>query len=73
MSETTLKTFAALLTDDEVIQLTGATRFTKQRQVLSDYGVAFFTRPDGKPVVPTNNISLADATTLSGSDSRFNL
>lgn len=49
----------AILTDDELIELTGSKLKSKQRRVLQGYGVKFFTRPDGKPAVPVAALSAA--------------
>lgn len=50
-------TASTLLTDDELKELTGSAQKSKQCKILSGYGVKFFTRPDGKPVVPVSALS----------------
>lgn len=40
---------STLISDDEMVTLTGHKSLTKQRQVLSDHGVFFMTSKDGRP------------------------
>ncbi|WP_230472724.1 DUF4224 domain-containing protein [Gibbsiella quercinecans] len=38
-----------LITDEEMIEITGAQFPSKQCQILKDHGIAFVRRPDGRP------------------------
>lgn len=40
-----------LLTQDQINELTGRTKFSAQRRALRQMGIPFYERPDGKPMV----------------------
>lgn len=48
-----------LLSEDDLIQLTGCTQKAKQIDVLKANGIRFFERFDGKPVVVKEALILA--------------
>jgi len=64
---------SAFLTDAEVVYMTNAKRFATQRRALENYGIRFFTRNDGKPIVPITSVDLRDTTENTTADERFNL
>lgn len=45
------------LTDEEVIHLTGKTRWLSQTRALALMGIPFQRRPDGKPIVARSAIA----------------
>ena len=41
-----------VLNDEDLVQITGYSRKSKQIEQLNELGIRFFKRADGKPVVP---------------------
>lgn len=73
MTEAVQQPSDTFLTDADVIYMTNAKRFGTQRRALEAQGIRFFTRDDGKPIVPKTSVDLRDPVTKSTADERFNL